>query len=59
MIIDEDKIEENGTKNINDEALLEPSFIVVWKYAVVPKPKAIEEISKKLIQNLGSKEKIL
>ena len=29
IIIDEDKMDEKGTKNIKDEALLGPSLIVV------------------------------
>ena len=41
--------------NMNEEAFFEPIFIVDKKYAVLPKPKTITEITKKLIQKIPSK----
>ena len=52
---DEDRTAVKGTINMNEEVFPEPSFIVDKKYAVLPKPKTITEIIKKLIQKIPSK----
>ena len=49
--IEAEKKAEKGTININDDALCDPSLIVVIKYAVVPNPRAITDINIKLYQN--------